>query len=95
MSQAALDELVTALGPEQVLTRAESMEAYRHDWTHDASAGAPLAVVRPTNAEQVQATVGWAARQAGQLLDRSVRVRTTHAAEPGGGLTVTAELVDA
>lgn len=44
---------------------------------------------------QAVVDVGWAARQAGQLLDRSVRVRTTHAAEPGGGLTVTAELVDA
>ncbi len=61
MSSAALDELVAAVGAEQVLTRAASMEAYRHDWTHDASAGMPLAVVRPTNAEQVQATVRWAA----------------------------------
>jgi glycolate oxidase len=61
MSTAALDALTDAVGAEQVLTRPESMEAYRHDWTHDSSAGMPLAVVRPATAEQVQATVRWAA----------------------------------
>ncbi len=61
MSNAALDALVAEVGAEQVLTRPESMEAYRYDWTHDASAGMPLAVVRPTTAGQVQATVRWAA----------------------------------
>jgi glycolate oxidase len=61
MSSAALEALVDAVGADQVLTRPESMEAYRHDWTRDASAGMPLAVVRPVTAEQVQATVRWSA----------------------------------
>jgi hypothetical protein len=39
--------------------------------------------------------VGWAARQAGQLLGRPVRVETTRGEDPGSGLTVTAEFADA
>jgi len=44
---------------------------------------------------QLQAVVdiGWAARQAGQLLDRPVRV-TTVRSEEHGGLVVTAEFAD-
>ena len=38
--------------------------------------------------------VGWAARQVGRLLDRSVRV-TTALAEEAGGVVVTAEFADA
>jgi hypothetical protein len=38
--------------------------------------------------------VGWAARQVGRLLDRSVRV-TTALAEDAGGVIVTAEFADA
>ena len=45
---------------------------------------------------QLQAVVdiNWAARQAGQLLDRSVRVTTVRLAEAANTYTVTAELVD-
>lgn len=43
---------------------------------------------------QAVVDVGWAARQAGQLLGRSVRVRTTRAGDPGSGLVVTAVLLD-
>ncbi len=60
MSDAALRDLVDALGPDAVVTRPESIEAYRRDWTADASAGMPLAVVRPTTAAEVQATMRWA-----------------------------------
>ena len=60
MSDAALQELLDALGADIVLTRPESVEAYRRDWTGDASAGMPLAVVRPWNAQQVQVTMRWA-----------------------------------
>jgi hypothetical protein len=38
--------------------------------------------------------VGWAARQAGQLLGRPVRVETRRGEEPGAGLIVTAEFAD-
>ncbi len=41
---------------------------------------------------QAVVDAGWAARQAGQLLGRPVRVTTTRAAEPDEGLVVTAVL---
>lgn len=41
---------------------------------------------------QAVVDAGWAARQAGQLLGRPVRVSTTAADEPEGGLLVTAVL---
>ena len=37
---------------------------------------------------------GWAARQAGQLLGQPVRVATSRADEPLGGMLVTAMLLD-
>jgi hypothetical protein len=44
---------------------------------------------------QALVDAGWAARQAGQLLGRLVRVETSRPDEPAGGLVVVAELVDA
>jgi hypothetical protein len=44
---------------------------------------------------QAVVDAGWAARRAGQLLGRSVRVETSRPDEPAGGLVVVAELVDA
>ena len=38
------------------------MEKYRFDWTHEVSAGNPLAVIRAESAEQVQVAVRWAAQ---------------------------------
>lgn len=43
---------------------------------------------------QAVVDVGWAARKAGRLLGRPVRVTTSRAAEPGSPLVVTAVLVD-
>ncbi len=60
MSDDALRDLLDAVGADAVVTRPESIEAYRRDWTGDASAGMPRAVVRPRTAEQVQATMRWA-----------------------------------
>jgi glycolate oxidase len=64
----ALDELRSALaggargvGGGVVVTDADTVEKYRHDWSRDPSAGTPIAVVRAENAEQVQAAVRWAA----------------------------------
>ena len=42
---------------------------------------------------QAVVDIGWAARQAGQLLDRPIRITTTRSDELGG-LTVTAEFAD-
>mgnify|MGYP001115999606 CR=1 FL=1 len=44
---------------------------------------------------QALVDAGWAARQAGQLLGRPVRVETSRPDEPAGGLVGVAELVGA
>ena len=56
-----LDELTESLPEGVVVTDATATEKYRHDWSRDASAGTPLAVVRAEDASQVQTTVRWAA----------------------------------
>ncbi|MEO5610256.1 MAG: FAD-linked oxidase C-terminal domain-containing protein [Ornithinibacter sp.] len=56
----ALHDLVTALPEGVVVTDAETLEKYRFDWTHDASAGMPVAAVRAESAEHVQVAVRWA-----------------------------------
>ncbi len=55
-----LDELVSMLPEGVVLSDVDSLEKYRFDWTHDASAGMPLAAVRPETAGQVQIAMRWA-----------------------------------
>jgi glycolate oxidase len=57
----SVDALVRALPEGVVLTDPDVIEAYRWDWSRDVSAGKPLAVVRVTDAVQVQETVRWAA----------------------------------
>ncbi len=56
-----LTELIRSLPAGVVVTDATATEKYRYDWSRDASAGTPLAVVRAEDASQVQATVRWAA----------------------------------
>ena len=53
-------ELVGALPDGVVVTAPDALEKYRFDWTHDATAGTPLAAVRAETAEQVQVTMRWA-----------------------------------
>ena len=56
----ALAGLADALTPGALLTEPDSVVAYRFDYTADAGAGMPLAVVRAASADDVQATVRWA-----------------------------------
>jgi glycolate oxidase len=56
----ALEQLVATLG-DVVRTDPVTCENYRFDWSRDATAGVPIAVVRPANAGQVQTTIRWAA----------------------------------
>jgi glycolate oxidase len=58
----AVDELRAALPDGVVLTEPAAIEKYRFDWSHDPSAGTPVAVVRAERAEHVQEAVRWAAR---------------------------------
>ncbi len=54
-----VDELKAALPDEAVLTDRDVIDRYRQDWARDPDAGWPLAVVRATCTEDVQATLRW------------------------------------
>jgi len=58
-----LESLVSSLPVGVVITEPVTVESYRFDWSRDPSAGIPLAVVRPTDAAQVQVAVRWAAER--------------------------------
>ena len=61
MAVVTAESLIANLPAGVVVTDPATCENYRHDWSRDPGAGLPLAVVRPTDADQVQATVRWAA----------------------------------
>ena len=58
---AAVERLRAALPEGVVVTDPDVVEPYRWDWSHDVSAGRPVAVVRATSAGDVQTAVRWAA----------------------------------
>src|SRR5690625_2253188 len=58
-----LQELIASLGEKTVVTNPATIDNYRWDRANDPGAGTPLAVVRATNAEDVQTTVRFAASQ--------------------------------
>ena len=58
----AVAELVAALPAGVVVTEPDAVEKYRFDWTHDARAGHPAAVVRAEDADHVVTTMRWASR---------------------------------
>lgn len=53
--------LAAALPPGRVVTDPDVLGAYRFDRAYDPDAGTPLALVRPTSTEEVQAAVSWCA----------------------------------
>ena len=55
-----MNQLVALLG-DAVRTDPVSCENYRFDWSRDPTAGVPLAVVRPSDASEVQTAIQWAA----------------------------------
>ncbi len=54
-----LGSLVAELGDGVVVTDPDILGSYRHDRAADPAAGTPLAVVRPTTTEEVQAVLRW------------------------------------
>ena len=60
----AVAGLSAELGEGVVVTDPDILASYRHDRAADPAAGTPLAVVRPTKTEEVQAVLRWAARTA-------------------------------
>ncbi|HET8928450.1 MAG TPA: FAD-linked oxidase C-terminal domain-containing protein [Microbacterium sp.] len=65
-----LDDLIAVLPPGAVITDPDAMDAYRRDRANDPTAGVPLAVVRATRTEDVQATVRFAAATGIPLIPR-------------------------
>ena len=65
-----LARLIAALPDSVVLTAPELVEKYRRDWTQDAAAGTPIAVVRAEDAGQVQTAVRWAAEHQVPIVPR-------------------------
>src|SRR5690606_26671776 len=65
-----LDDLVAALPPGAVVSDQAAMDGYRRDRANDPAAGVPLAVVRATCTEDVQATVRFAAAAGIPLIPR-------------------------
>ena len=55
-----LAELAAELGEGVLVTDPDILASYRHDRAMDPAAGTPLAVVRPTKTEEVQAVLRWA-----------------------------------
>src|SRR3954451_22644595 len=85
----ALAELVTALPEGVVVTDPAAMEKYREDFARDGSAGAPLAVVRPEDAAQVQVAVRWAARHLVPVVPRGAGTGLSGGSSAvDGGITI-------
>ena len=57
---ARLDALAAELPAGSLITEHDLVAGYRQDWARDAAAGWPIAVVRATATEDVQATLRWA-----------------------------------
>ncbi len=55
-----LDTLQKDLPDGALLTDPDLIERYRQDWARDPDAGRPIAVVRATRTEDVQAVLRWA-----------------------------------
>ena len=60
MTMPALPALLAELPDGVVVTDPDVVASYRHDRALDPAAGTPIAVVRPTKTEQVQAVLRWA-----------------------------------
>lgn len=88
----ALRSLIEALPDSVVLTDPDQMEKYRRDWTQDASAGMPLAVVRAEDAAQVQAAVRWAAEHRVPVVPRGAGTGLSGGSSAvDGGLVISLE----
>src|SRR5690606_26341457 len=57
---AQLAELAAAVGPADLITDPNSMEAYRRDWAKDPRGGTPCTGPRARSSEQVVAAMTWA-----------------------------------
>ncbi|MGW6375029.1 FAD-binding oxidoreductase [Rhodococcus sp. NPDC055112] len=92
MSTADLSELVAALPDGAVLTDPDLTEGYRQDWAADPNAGRPLAVVRATCTEDVQAVMRWASAHRVPVVPRGAGSGLSGGSTAvNGGLVLTTE----
>lgn len=68
----ALDGLLAELPGGVVATDPDILASYRHDRAADPAAGTPLAVVRPTKTEEVQAVLRWASEHRVPVVPRGM-----------------------
>ncbi|HET9648433.1 MAG TPA: FAD-linked oxidase C-terminal domain-containing protein [Microlunatus sp.] len=93
---AAVDALRTSLPEGVVVTEPATMENYRHDWSRDPGAGTPIAVVRPTDADQVQTVVRWAAEHRVPITPRGAGTSLSGGSSAvDGGIVVSLECMRA
>jgi glycolate oxidase len=75
-----------------VITEPAAMEKYRRDWSQDAGAGIPRAVVRAENAGQVQTAVRWAAANGVPVVPRGAGSGLSGGSSAvGGGIVLSLE----
>ena len=87
----ALEQLVATLG-DAVRTDPVTCENYRFDWSRDPTAGIPIAVVRPSNAAEVQAAIRWAAEHRVPVVPRGAGSGLSGGSSAvGGGIVVSLE----
>lgn len=63
-------DLRARLSDGALVTDPQVLEAYRYDWSHDPTAGTPAALVRAGDANDVQATLRWAAEHRTAVVPR-------------------------
>jgi glycolate oxidase len=83
-----LAELVAALPPLTVVTDPAGMEKYRWDRSNDSHVGVPLAVALPTNTEEVQTVVRFAAAHGIPVIPRGAGSGLSGGATPVDGSIV-------
>lgn len=92
MAVITAESLVASLPTGVVVTDPATCENYRYDWSRDPNAGVPLAVVRPTNADEVQAAVRWAAEHGVPITPRGAGTSLSGGSSAvEGGLVVSLE----
>lgn len=89
-----LGDLQAQIPEVAILTDPDITETYRRDWARDPDAGRPLAVVRATSTEDVQAVMRWASAHGIPVVPRGAGSGLSGGATAvDGGLVLTTELM--
>ncbi|WP_090609698.1 FAD-binding oxidoreductase [Mycobacterium lentiflavum] len=89
-----IGELTPLLPGGAVITDPDVTESYRRDWARDPNAGRPLAVVRATCTEDVQAVLRWAADRGVPVVPRGAGSGLSGGATAiDGGIVLSTELM--